>query len=458
MSLSWFRDDRDKEISVGVEIEFLVAYVGKDESQDVRLEDIDPWHGHLPFDESGGNRPLVAVPLENPDDLRSDDLRARGRVRYRVENAVFDAVEQAFQMASNGELKVKSIKRTALGESMEEEELWADHYILKRDRSVEQQAITLRSGKSGESYRTYYFRDVEACTPIYKTSSPEFPRKLEQGIKCLRWNRSKVNDTCGVHVHVGLDDSTLFSTITHKKLGTILWLAEARMERLTRPDRVTCRWCNRLTKNAMLSTHERINIKLGPDIDYQQWLAPVLEAHDPTKGGVSEAELDRLRSLFCELWMTAEAVHVRRLLGIVDIFTSSRLAYNFATGKKNTVEFRLLEGTLDSDVISAWTFLCQAIVHLAVVQDPPAFQFLIGNLLRGDDEYTIFDFMGKDGVDIGEDRIKVFKKKIELGHTNPTDHDLGRNDEATILSQPFNPEKEYRGDFVPLTPKFSMKD
>jgi hypothetical protein len=108
--------------------------------------------------------------------------------------------------------------------------------------------------------------DVEVTSPILRidgnnTASLEVIGRAAETIK--RHNGVSINQNCGFHVHVGIvspdpenDPAGGWTAITIKKLVTLIWVLDGRLEGLVHPfrrDPECGRWCAPVTMKSILA-------------------------------------------------------------------------------------------------------------------------------------------------------------------------------------------------------------
>lgn len=507
----WYDTDHDKVVTVGVGVECLVGYVTPSKNSKTTSEKLDPWAGYqikttLNDREVRGlgetrpdDRPLLIINMDNSEDINSTDDEKRGKSHAKVEflmlNALKDEWEQTRLSGPRDEIVRKVVTRDKLSvknetaklseekpEKMEDHSLWKDTFIVKPAPSVWEADIQVRdSTKTGqigsavrsmEAYRAWHFRGIKVNSPIYEGQDSNFPAgedSLEEHIVCLRLgHRLKINTSCSLHVHVGLADGSSFSKITLKKLGTILWLAEDRLEMLTSPEireRAGYRPLTKFSRLAQRDAEAMRRLQNCSDADYVKWLELALSPHNPLSGGTGMVDKQRIEESLRLLWMADTADDVRFLLE--DPHPSQgRYPYDFQTRPsqypKKTVEFRMMEGTLDPDLIGKWAKLCYEIVNFSRLCSHQKFFYVAKNLLKECDparlrnhknknatSFTLWDFLGKNGVNIPDSYRKYWEWRVDDDEcSNSNDHD-DRWKERTAVDTAFNHLKEYRGDFVP---------
>lgn len=192
-----------------------------------------------------------------------------------------------------------------------------DSWVVKHDTSISQAGITLEGG-------TYQFMEVALHSPFLDADNQDEHKNLPYVMATLKeMCRLKLNETCALHVHVGV--SYGFTPLHLKKLRTLLWLAEARLWDLCDPDRATDSKSMRRYQYGRLSMFSKLAEGTAghspKSVDYETWAMGPFET-------LSDKRLYRLmRRLWGDENDTVQKV--ARLLCTTEKPGERRLAFNF---------------------------------------------------------------------------------------------------------------------------------
>ncbi|TPX07254.1 uncharacterized protein E0L32_010848 [Thyridium curvatum] len=387
----------DVQLTIGVEWEFLFAFIPGYEFK--VLED-------GPGDPCG--RPLVTLPCEHPLFEPVAARRVAQSLRPHLAGFSPGKIETIWDM------RVKPYMRG-----------YADHWMVKLDRSV-----------GGYPGGEYHFTGLELTSPILRESDPQLGAMLVEATRALtRHDRVKRNETCALHVHVGVSGEEGWDMLTLKKLASLLWLAEDRLARLCHPDRSDNVYCLSLAKTSMLAVY---TIEPGDPEDTTEintWLAPLF-------GEAASAHAETQQRL-TKLWSAKQRLILATMLRET---CAGSLRYNFKNlvtqvlGEseapngpldKRTVEFRMMDMTFNGKLVHAYTACCIRLVHCAKDLGIGEYQVLARELLKPETEYTIWQLLA--GIGLDKQHIDELEKWAANGYEDPLDLPLAGADEAGIV-------------------------
>lgn len=335
-------------LTFGVEFEFLVATL--------------PWHTSDPHPEDP--RPVKNIDTFVPIDHKADWAR-------------FDEQQVALRTSLSSALNAVNLPARSVNETPPSSPTWE----IDDDNSI--------APPQGPEGRIYKWRTVEVkTTPYYFT--PESLAAVSLGCKTLTSNfRLNVNESCGLHVHVG-DGIEGFSLDTLHNLAAFLWTFEPVLETIYPPDRrnggysLAMRKCSKLAQqHAWLS---RTNP--APEEPFCQ------STHSRSLGRFEPADppVTNLQALS----LIYETESINELVQLVMNPISKWMAANFRmqrrpwTGDqrfKRTVEFRAHEGTLDHERVVAWVQTVVGIVEMANEADEVSFmEFVVEHAYKEDEQ------------------------------------------------------------------------
>ncbi|TPX11910.1 uncharacterized protein E0L32_007408 [Thyridium curvatum] len=280
-------------------------------------------------------------------------------------------------------------------EKRQEREYWQTHWIVKKANSAEPVEVDLR-------FADLLWVPLELCSPKLWWRDLTVPQTIRDVVRSVRFpHRATVNYTCDVHVHVGRNDGLPFTLLTFKRLATLLWLAEPVLRKVRDPR--SPNYSNIYTWGAELRKHSRLALNIAKGEDYnrsqqQQFLAGSSGSSQGDESvewylaaawrrlGVDDADQhDALKAI----WLTKSTMELGRLLSGRER-QYRRLGFNFsALGEEDdrartgprTIEFRVLEGTLDADLILAWVNVCCTLAETATSEQEARFVTVVKYLL-----------------------------------------------------------------------------
>ncbi|CAK7245855.1 MAG: hypothetical protein STHCBS139747_007459 [Sporothrix thermara] len=279
----------------------------------------------------------------------------------------------------------RAISRSDIADAgLKEKDYWASHWIVKKANSVE---YTKEDPRPDLRRTNGIAIPMEVNSPKLAWRDPHTPLLVSKVLSRMKTMPTYVNHTCDVHVHVGRCDGVAFTLTTLKKLATIFWLAEPVLRSVRNPH----------------SPNFNNDYTWGFDQRRYSRLALALEKRSSPADDVliGEEMLLRVRSSSgagheeCEDWAkymdgTGSDAHKNEALRAIWLTTSARelglllsgpqrkyrrLGFNFSAfggedersrTNPRTVEFRILEGTLQEDLVQGWLQICGKLVELGM--------------------------------------------------------------------------------------------
>lgn len=225
--------------------------------------------------------------------------------------------------------------------------------------------------------------------------------------KCIERIKNQIRiilpPDCSMHIHVRPETMLDFDLQSFKRMASILWLAEERLDKLYHPARSDpdSHLHRSLRRYSNLALEENPFISGCPD-DYDSVLGHL---------NVDAAEKIKLASI----WQTADRHQLRELLRIhPSIGKHDYPAYNFfnlfMSSDKQTIEFRKTESTIDAQVIDAWIEVFVLLTNFCMTCSVETFQSLMENLGKPQSAYSTWNML----ADIGCKRpiVELLKNKF----------------------------------------------
>lgn len=208
--------------------------------------------------------------------------------------------------------------------------------------------------------------------------------------KCIERIKNQVHiyltPHCSTHIHIRPQTILQFDLQSFKKLASLLWLAEGRLEKLyhparSNPDSPFHRLLRRFTNLAL----DKDPPKTGHPDDYAAVLGPVKFVR---------AEEDKLVTI----WRACDCYELRELLRVHEsVGKHDYPAYNFfnlfKVSDKQTIEFRKTESTIDAQVVDAWIEVFLLITDFCMTCSVKEFQRIMENLGKPDNIYNTWQFL-----------------------------------------------------------------
>lgn len=432
--------DKIEDISFAVELKFLARH----SRDDVSDPTIRPFVPHLPAE------------------IRNSMTQSE----VRLSQNRWEAVAQALNtLPSVDAFTGHQIQEKGFGYT----NYWYTHWIVYKSNSAVPPYVKYQNNDPDlplldatyPGYEKYIWIPVEVCSPVLRWSVCESNHATGLGsLYLLRKVLNKINrGECGsvsvnhsteTHVHVGRTDGRFLSLATFKRLATLAWLSEPILRGVKDPkspnfDHVYT-WSSPLktysrlgmaleaqqdTRTASDGGHDTILERLfrkGDSEDFDGFAAGVSEAlaakrittapADRKNGDDLTADLNGSdRRAMDMIWKAQSHQELGKMLSGPER-KYQRLGFNFHALERDeediglvkgprTVEFRFLEGFMDTEVVLAWVQLCTELVALAAEQvDGGEFYAVVAALLLTLAEDSPLDVKFQILVEaIGEDRI-----------------------------------------------------
>lgn len=326
-----------------------------------------------------------------PDDPRqptmalyasTDDPKATQQQAYK---AIADTIRQAGHSAA-------AISEIAQA-NLQERNFWDTHWIVKRANSAE-------PTPSQKALKGYIWVSIEICSPKLSANEPKIYTWVKGVMDALQAKHRLVsNFTCDIHVHIGRMDDRPFRLPTLKRLAMLAWVAEPVLRTIRDPK--SPNYENSYTWGAELRRFSRLAVEVNTTGGSKNGQHPP----GASNGTIQDELLLNLPSTtpaanpvdIQALQMISDAPTYRSLGILLSGETKQyrRLGFNFsafgeedarARSNPRTVEFRIMEGTVRSDLVLAWLRVCKAVVEVAIDRDDDRLTRVLGRPLSEADE------------------------------------------------------------------------
>ncbi|KAJ2975493.1 hypothetical protein NUW58_g8338 [Xylaria curta] len=238
----------------------------------------------------------------------------------------------------------------------------------------------------------YKWFGAEVISNVMNYDNPKTPitlRKASQAIRdAFRVHKPIVQVLSGVHIHIG--QSGGWTLLQLKKFATLWHLLEGSMYKLHRKDRKSNFWCAPMATGCFLARH-------AFEGGYNSYIARTTGQKKRTYESLMMEYLPainraRLREFFYNVWQYGSIDELNEGMGTGTFGTCSirwRIAgekLSHPLGYRNyiqTLEFRMMHGTLDADHVWKWASICERLVVFCRDSTPEVFKNTIEQLLGG---------------------------------------------------------------------------
>ncbi|KAK7716391.1 hypothetical protein SLS64_003545 [Diaporthe eres] len=302
-----------------------------------------------------------------------------------------------------------------------------EHYITCTERQ-------LKRGHYDQTKAWRHFNIVQSKCDLPEVSVPgcdgvlpvemtivvkEVSIRREQTSACLEWltlpspgkcierikNQVRIYLTleCSMHIHIRPQTMLEFDLQSFKKMASLLWLAEERLDKLyhparSKPDNTFYRSLRRHTNLAL----DKDPPTTGRPDDYATVLGPVK---------LARGEEEKLVTI----WRACDCYELRELLRVhASIGKHDYPAYNFfnlfKVSDKKTIEFRKTESTIEAQVVDAWIEVFLVLTDFCMTCSTKDFQRVMESLGKPDNVYSTWHLLRDIGCK--SLTVEVLKQKF----------------------------------------------
>ncbi|KAI0386292.1 putative amidoligase enzyme-domain-containing protein [Hypomontagnella monticulosa] len=254
----------------------------------------------------------------------------------------------------------------------------------------------------------YRFLGREITSEVMRADEPiAYTEKITDVCRAIRQMRVHINETAGMHVHVGRGEES-FSLLTMKKLATIIWLTEKMLLGLHHPSRKESIYCILLRDESLL------RIKAADTNSISNNILRIAR----------EERMDEFIPRPASLEATKTIEELAGLMSAPDNPDLSRGAMSFTrflpaapgVGNIHTIEFRQMAGSLDPGPIIHWAKVCMAIVDFARLSTAPRYKELIARIIEEEATFTGLDLLSE--LDLPEEEQYFRGKMMDYSRGN----------------------------------------
>ncbi|KAG6361307.1 hypothetical protein INS49_009532 [Diaporthe citri] len=208
--------------------------------------------------------------------------------------------------------------------------------------------------------------------------------------KCIERIKNQVRihltPECSMHIHIRPQTMLEFDLPAFKKMASLLWLAEERLDKLYHPAR----------NNPHSPFHRSLRCHSNLARDRNPHVTGLLDDHAAVLGSLNFENADRTK--LATIWQASDHHQLRELLRAhAAVGKHDYPAYNFfnlfMASEKQTIEFRKTESTIDAQVIDAWIEVFLLLTDFCMTCSITDFQHIMENLGRSDKVYTTWHLL-----------------------------------------------------------------
>ncbi|KAI1460389.1 hypothetical protein F4805DRAFT_391763 [Annulohypoxylon moriforme] len=265
------------------------------------------------------------------------------------------------------------------------------HYEIPADSILPPANPALRA--IPEPPMLYKWWPGELKTPIYAYDNPETLETIRKACAALRdtyrIHKPMAATSTGLHIHFGQEKG--WTLLQLKRFSTLWLLAEQSLEKLHREDRSKDNFFGLPMRNScpisialfrgVINPDARRNLPdtRNRDPHLSHHYNQIMNMHVPLTLPVGENFPQMLRDIIAEIWQYDTITGLNQgMTGYRDYgFVTYRLKGDKITvpktGYTQTLEVRLMQGTLDADHIWKWMTICQGMIRFCKDATPEAY-------------------------------------------------------------------------------------
>ncbi|KAI0441432.1 hypothetical protein F4803DRAFT_552100 [Xylaria telfairii] len=373
-------DDREGNLTCGVEIEFLVPSISSDaEDPDLDIKDQHVFR-------SSSNEELI------PRDVRNQLLET---LQQQLEDIPFRATEDDDFYSPHDNVVIY------------------DTWRLGRETTVS------KNSGSGPAKGPYHWTDCELTSAVM--NSDNYAQEIKDVCRVLKTIRIHLNKSTSVHVHVGCGDEP-FTLLTVKKFAMLYWLTERPILELHHPSRLNNKYSFRLNNCSVLANKSQAILE-------EEEKRSLGGAQDTVAEYVPEGGLSKLRQAqLRRIWACSSIQEVAKLMQSArDKIPLSRAAHKRGSvgfqrflpagktgGNIQTFEWRQMSGSIDADHINQWVKACIVFTDFCRFSDRATFKGLMENVIERGKKYSGIELLESLGID-----TRIFKDMLDMWSQDP---------------------------------------
>ncbi|KAK4460083.1 hypothetical protein QBC42DRAFT_273135 [Cladorrhinum samala] len=268
-----------------------------------------------------------------------------------------------------------------------ERDFWDSHWIVKKAGSPEPREDEL-------AIEEYAWVSVEIISHKYLLKDADTLDRVKHVLTALRSNhRIVANYTCDTHVHIGRHDNQAFTLQTLQRLATLVWPAEQTLRSIRDPR-------SKNYYNIFTWGFETPLSRLGVMVSGLDGAAANLALTEEDLGipdhqivraiTATKSLPARELKVFQEIWKTDSHKKLGKLLSGKHR-RYRRLGLNFSMFgleddrsriNPRTMEFRFMDGTLDSSLAVNWMSICGRIIEAVISNEDGCYEAALRGVLQ----------------------------------------------------------------------------
>ncbi|OTB00886.1 hypothetical protein M426DRAFT_14991 [Hypoxylon sp. CI-4A] len=279
--------------------------------------------------------------------------------------------------------------------------------VYDKWRLIDDSSVYIDPDAPDDILRDYFWVGREVTSPIMRCDQPDLNAKMvTDACRAIRSTRVHLNNTAGVHIHVGRGSQS-FSLLTMKKASTLFYLVDDMLLNLQHPSRQDNCFCYPIRDSARFAQEQ------------------FLEGLEPDDTPLSDEQAEQAENFLPDAPMTElmqrASKGIDELAGLMThglrsewIRGSISLKRFFPAGDKggnsHTFEFRQMAASLDPKAIMHWARVCTSLVDFARLADGDTYKALIEKIMEEGSTFSAFDLLSE--LNLGEEE-RYYKSKAE---------------------------------------------
>ncbi|KAK9782332.1 hypothetical protein SCARD494_13640 [Seiridium cardinale] len=336
--------DQPEDLSVAVELKFLVPFLPRD----------------------GANLNVISDPPLEVLDFVEHAQAVKTEDESKIWKHAFSNIANTIQLVPNQfaftTYELEDLKR-------QERSCWASHWVVKKSNSAE-------PAKNHKYRDDWIWVPVEVNSPKMSRNDPSTNQIIASVMDAIKTRHCVIsNYSCEIHVHIGRMDGCAFSLPTLKRIAMLVWMIEPVLRSVKDPRSPNFQHVYTWSSAAREHSRLAMDLRCGkaayvPQAQDLNGLPRILKRYLKDPSSKASQHLDAFR------FIVAARSHVD--LGRVmsgEGRPYRRLGYNFsafggederALTNPKTVECRFLEGTMDTGTVLGWIEIFGRMIDIAL--------------------------------------------------------------------------------------------
>ncbi|KAK3899193.1 hypothetical protein C8A05DRAFT_46669 [Staphylotrichum tortipilum] len=270
---------------------------------------------------------------------------------------------------------------------VEERDFWSSSWVVKKANSA-------KPLDEEKAHKGYIWVPVEICSPKMRFQDPKTQVRMQRVLDALNTShRIAANCTCEVHIHLGRMDGQPWSLSTLQRLGALLWAGEPTLRSIRDPHSPNAD--NLYTWGFAMHQRSRLATLLETPSACPRGVAAISDSQtmEAVQGYSTAAGPATLIDGIVRICGTTSHLELGQLLSGPEKMYR-RLGFNFSAfgeederARRNprTMEFRMMDGSVDTHLIMGWLAICGTIAETAVARSDSRYAAALEVLLQRPD-------------------------------------------------------------------------